>query len=280
MAGLTRGQIQSAVRRGLLHPEHRCVYAVGHAAPLPLSRETGALLAVGDALCGVSVLMAHGVVPSDPRHPVDVAIIGRQGVANRDDIRVHRYGDLSRRDIYVTQGLPMTTVTRALVDAADELTGRALERAVAEALAGRHTTRGKLRAATEAAVGRRGRAALGGLVDPDRAPALTHSRAAEMMLALIRQAKLPEPETEVELYGYPADFFFREAGVVLEVDSFGFHGMIRANFERDRRRDRVHRQHGLEVVRATATEIRETPILVIADLAQTIARRLAARRRG
>jgi very-short-patch-repair endonuclease len=99
-------------------------------------------------------------------------------------------------------------------------------------------------------------------------------------LTLIRQAGLTEPQTEVMLFGFPADFYFAEARLVLEVDSFGWHGLVRSNFNRDRRRDRVHRQHGLEVMRVTYDELRAKPLVFIGDLSGAIARRLAARAAG
>ena len=184
---------------------------------------------------------------------------------------MHRYADTP--PVRIVKGLPMTTVERALLDAADELSGRELERAVDEALAARLTSRTKLRETAERAVGRRGRAELLALADARRPGSLTKREAAELALGLIRAAHLPEPETEVTLFGFAADFFFSESGVVLEVDSYAYHGLIRANFNRDRRKDRVYRQHGLEVVRVTADELNTTPLVFISDLAAAIARR-------
>ena len=42
------------MQRGLLHPDHRGVYAVGHAELPPLGREVAALLA-----CGPSAVLSH-----------------------------------------------------------------------------------------------------------------------------------------------------------------------------------------------------------------------------
>jgi very-short-patch-repair endonuclease len=254
------------------------VFVIGADFPSELGRETSALLvAPGLVLVGLSVLAAVGVVPPDLSRPVDVCRRATH-LGNRPGVRVHRYGGLQPSDIRIVNGLPMTTVERALLDAADELGGRELERAVDEALAARLTSRTKLRETTERAVGRRGQLELLALADARRASKQTKREAAELALRLIRAAGLPEPQTEVSLFGYSADFFFAESGVVLEVDSFAYHGLIRSNFNRDRRKDRIYRQHGLEVVRVTADELMQTPYLFVSDLSAAIIRRLEAKR--
>ncbi|MBO0768206.1 MAG: type IV toxin-antitoxin system AbiEi family antitoxin domain-containing protein [Solirubrobacterales bacterium] len=272
-AGLTPKMVKHALASGRLLNLHRGVYAAGHLAETPLQREAAALLASGGVLSGLSVLSAAKAVPPDSRRPVDVAVRTRRP-HSRPGIRVHRYGDLTPSQVKIVDGLPMTTLERALLDAADDLTGLDLERAVAEALAAKLTSRTKLRETAASAPGRRGAAELLALADGRRPTAQTKLAAAALALKLIRQAGLPEPETEVTLYeGFTADFFFPRQGVVLEVDSFAWHGLVRQNFNRDRRKDRVFRAHGLEVVRVTADELRDTPLVFIADLTRTLALR-------
>lgn len=274
--GLSEGAIRHAVATGRLHRIHRGVYELD-LTPRELRDHAAALLAGAPAtLTGRTVLCCSGVLASERRHPIDIAGIGHTP-HSRPGVRVHRYGDLHAGQVRCVNGLLMTTVERALLDAADELTGDRLERAVDEALAVPLTSRTKICETAERAVGRRGREQLLALADARRSSSLSKSQAAALALSLIRQAGLPAPQTEVMLFGFPADFYFAEARLVLEVDSYSFHGLIRANFNRDRRRDRVHRQHGLEVVRVTADELKQTPLLFISDLAQAIARRLAER---
>jgi very-short-patch-repair endonuclease len=276
-AGFSPRMINTAVTRSQMQRAHRGVFVVGADVGVELGRETSALLiAPAMVLTGLSVLSAQGILAPTPTRPVDVCCITSH-LGHRAGIRVHRYGDLEPADVRTVKGLPMTTVERALLDAADELTGRELERVVDEALAARLTSRTKLRDAAGRAVGRRGRAELLALAEARRATSQTKGEAAELALRLIRAAGLPEPQTEITLLGFLPDFFFAEAGVVLEVDSFAFHGLIRSNFNRDRRKDRVYRQHGLEVVRVTAEELTQTPLVFISDLSATIARRLAAK---
>jgi very-short-patch-repair endonuclease len=279
-AGWSRQMIKTAVKHGLLRRIYQGVYTVGHEAHIEFGSETAAVLAVGEdaVLTGLTVLMAHKIVPHDPKRPIDVALITDRRPRQRPGIRLHRYSRLTQRDLRIVKGIPMTTVERALLDAAPELTARQLERAVDEAVALRLTSRTKVRdlmANTD--VRKHGQKHLTALADARRPSSSTDSDPAELALLLIRQAGLPEPETEVQMYGFKADFFWSKAGVVLEVDGFRVHGLIRQNFVRDRRKDRTFRAHGLEVVRVATEELEDKPLAIIADLAMIIARRLAER---
>ncbi|HEY2655979.1 MAG TPA: hypothetical protein VGI55_09335 [Solirubrobacteraceae bacterium] len=55
------------------------------------------------------------------------------------------------------------------------------------------------------------------------------------------------------------------------------HGLIRSNFIRDRRKDRVFRDHGLHVVRAAADELEDQPLQIVAHLTRTITERTLGR---
>ncbi len=278
-AGWTERMIRTALANGQLSRVHGAVYLVGHQTDVELGREIAALLAVGDdaVLTGVSVLMAHRVIPPDPARSIDVATIGGRQARNRDGITVHRYGALIRGDLRFINGVPMTTVERALLDAAAELTPRQLEHAVDEALARRLTSRTKIRELLDRTAGRAGQKHLKVLLDARRPSSRTVQEAAELALTLIREAGLPEPATEVSFDEFRADFHWRRAGVVFEVDSYSWHGLVRSNFNRDRRKDRIFRRQGLIVVRASYDNLKDEPLAVIADLAATIAEGLAAR---
>jgi very-short-patch-repair endonuclease len=87
-----------------------------------------------------------------------------------------------------------------------------------------------------------------------------------MLLALIRAAKLEEPETQAYVLGYPVDFIWRKQRLIVEVDAYGTHGSPAA-FERDRRRDaRIQTEAGHTVIRITREQIEEGPFEVVATL--------------
>ncbi|WP_371878704.1 hypothetical protein [Conexibacter sp. DBS9H8] len=167
----------------------------------------------------------------------------------------------------------MTTVERALLDAAGALPARTLARALDEAVAARWTSRTKLRELLDRVSPCPAVRLLAQLADPGRPSGLTESRLAERALALIAAAQLPAPHTEVELFGYRADAYWPEAALVLEIDSFGFHGLMRENFNRDRLKDRTLGRHGIAVVRWSEDDVARRGLEIIAALATTIARR-------
>jgi very-short-patch-repair endonuclease len=279
LAGYSRQMIRTAVGNASLHRVHRGVYAVGHLAEIELGRETAALLATGPtaALVSITALELLKLIPSDPSRPVHLARQGAGRLRSRPGITAHTYRLLPSQ-IRIRDGLPVTSAERALLDAAPLLTPRQLERAFDEAIATRATSRTKVLELLNATSGRAGQASLAALADPGRSPGRTQSPSEERALELIRAAGLPTPEAQYPLHGFTADFYWPEAGVVFEVDGFGVHGLVRRNFVRDRRKDRVFRDHGLAVVRVAAEELEDQTLQIIAHLTRTITERTIANR--
>ena len=88
---LSRGQIDTRLRRGLLHRLHRGVYAVGHTRPRGLAWDLAAVLA-----CGTGAALSHRsaaalwcIRPSSAP-VVDVTVPGYGGREQRKGIRLHR----------------------------------------------------------------------------------------------------------------------------------------------------------------------------------------------
>ncbi|MBO0767248.1 MAG: type IV toxin-antitoxin system AbiEi family antitoxin domain-containing protein [Solirubrobacterales bacterium] len=258
--------IRTAANNGRLRRVRRGIYAVGHLADTAMARETEALLSVGDGavLASFSVLSFHGLLPAPPQ--VHVAVLGPREPKHRPGIRVHRYRDLSRRDIRILKGVPLTTVERALVDAAPELGDHQLEQTLAEALFQHKTSRTKLAQLLESVRGHAGQARLNLLLDQERPAARTESKPQERLLALLRKAGL-DPETEVELYGFRVDLFFADANVAIEVDPFGTHDARKRSHRRDRHKDRVLREQGIDVIRLTDEDIAQKPLELVAHIA-------------
>jgi very-short-patch-repair endonuclease len=128
--GLGHGAIDHRVARGLLHPVHRGVYAVGHAV---LSRHgvwMAAVLAAGPnaVLSHRSAAALWGIRDGGGRD-VDVTVARDR---KRPGIRAHRAA-LAPDEITIEDGIPVTTPARTLLDLAEQLTPQRLERAVHEA---------------------------------------------------------------------------------------------------------------------------------------------------
>ncbi len=274
-AGLAGGAIDALVRRSRLRPVHRGVYLLGAlAGPLepPRAPEMAALLA-----CGRDAVVSHrsaaglwGLLPPPPgRAPVDVLIPGRDRSRHRG-LRARRVVDLSREDVTIREGIPVTTAARTLVDLAGTLAMRELEQALARAdrkgLAGR--------ADVAAALSRRyrakGAAALRELLASADAPAFTRSEAEERLLALVRSGGLPAPSANARIGAIEVDFLWRGTGVVVEVDGFAHH-RSRRSFEGDRIRDARLAAMGLRVVRVTWRQLVKEPARTLVRLAQVLA---------
>lgn len=164
----------------------------------------------------------------------------------------------------------VTAPARTLLDLAEVVSSRELERAVAEAQVRGLVRISQLHAAIARAPGRHGAAPLRALLDADTGPALTRSEAEQRLLTLVRAARLRSPETNVRFGRYEVDFLWRAERLVLEVDGYAFHSS-RAAFERDRLRDAELQLAGLRVVRVTWRQIVDEPEALVARLAQALA---------
>jgi very-short-patch-repair endonuclease len=261
-------------RTGQLHRLHRGVFAVGHDALLPFARETAALLAVGEGayLSHLSAARLWQIVPGEAQ---EVDVLRHPGRAHaRPGIRLHEASHLEPRDTRTHEHLPVTSPARTVLDLADSLTGRPLEKAIAEAWALKLITNTSLRDILARANGHRGAATLAALAGLARH---TRSRSVseDHLLRLLRQAELPLPIMNAPLYGWNVDYYWPEHGLVLELDSYQFHSS-RWAFDRDRRKSAALTARGLRVMHSTSEQVDETPFVVVGRIAQALAHARAA----
>ena len=101
---------------------------------------------------------------------------------------------------------------------------------------------------------------------------LLHTRSVAERIAypLILEAGLPRPALNERVHGELVDLHWPEHKVIVEVDSFQFHGSRQA-FENDRRRDQVLTALGYVVIRVTWRQLTREPYRVIATIAQALA---------
>lgn len=110
--------------------------------------------------------------------------------------------------------------------------------------------------------GRPGSTALRAVLNLQHEPSLTRSEAEIAFLELVRNAGLPDPETNVNVLGHEVDFLWREKRLIVEVDGFAYHSSRQA-FERDRRRDARLQAAGFRVIRFTYRQIVNDPASII-----------------
>lgn len=272
-AGIGENAIDRLVAKRRLHRLHTGVYAVGHLAPTALGAETAALLA-----CREGAVLSHRTAARlwklrpahDDNGAVDVMILGRQ-TARPVGVCVHRTRLLTPGEVRVRCRLPVTSPARALLDIAELVSERELERALDEGLVSRVVRVAEVTDVLSRATGRHGAPLLAGVLDRRSGPTITRSEAEEKLLALIGAAQLPHPEVNVRVHGFEVDFLWREQRVVVEVDGYRYHAS-RSAFERDRAKGAKLTAAGLNVMRVTWLQMDEESHAVIARLAQALVR--------
>ncbi|HEY3773431.1 MAG TPA: DUF559 domain-containing protein [Solirubrobacteraceae bacterium] len=275
-AGLSTSSIGRLVASGHLYPVHHAVYAAGHSAPIPGGAEAAALLALrpGAALSHITALLWWGIADEAHRsepEPIHITVpgAGAQGPAG---VIVHRSTILARKDLRIHDGLPVTAPARALLDQAADGATRELERMVDTALVQRRVNLRQINDVLARAGRHPGRVPLTSLTEAHTATTFTRSEAEERFLALIRDAGLPTPLTNVRRHGFELDFLWPRRGardVAVEIDGYAFHG-ARAAFERDRRRDGILRAAGIDVLRYTWRRLTQESHAVVAELATAL----------
>ena len=269
-AGLTVAVIEGRVRRGVLIPLHRGIYAVGHAALHAAGIRLAAVLACGDgAVLSHRSAAAHWGVRASAATAVDVTAPRGSG-RTRHGIRGHR-GRLHPFEATVLDAVPVTTPARTLLDLAEVVPRRGLERAVDEADGLRLFDLRAVERVLAAHPHRPGARRLGRLLaEAGLGDALTRSELEERVLAICDRYGVPRPAVNARVAGLEVDFYWPEARLVVEADSRRHHHTAAA-FERDRARDAHLMLHGLRVLRLTSRRIAGQPEAIGATLLRLVA---------
>jgi predicted transcriptional regulator of viral defense system len=278
--GLSPRAVRDRVATGRLTRIHRGVYAVGHARLTQRGRWMAAVLAYGPKarLSHRSSAALHGIRP-DNRPKIDVTFAG-PSARSRPGIDVHRSTTLEPADLATIDGIPCTSLARTLLDLAEVVSERAVERAINEAEVLRTFDLRAVEEVLSRAAGRRGAAVLNRVLADYDGPTMTDRELEERFFGLCRQASVPQPEVNgwVSLekgIAYKVDFLWRAERLGIETDGWGSHGTRQA-FESDRRRDRLLSLAGWTVVRFTWRDVERRPL----EVTETLAGLWHARRRG
>jgi very-short-patch-repair endonuclease len=147
----------------------------------------------------------------------------------------------------------VTAPARTVIDLAGGLEPRYVEPLIADVLGRRLLTRRELERAMDRAPHRPGVALVRSLIE---APKLTRSEAERLLLELIREAGLPEPDCNAKVGPYVVDVLWPEHRLIVEFDSREWHGdHVHGRFESDRRRDGHTLALGFATKRVTWREL-------------------------
>lgn len=266
--GLTPRMIGRLTASSHLSRLHRGVYAVGHTALSLYGRWLAAVLACGaDAVLSHHAAAALHELRTHPSGLIDVSASGKHDVQG---VRCHVTRSLPDIDRTAIHAIPVTSLERTYLDYAEVATPRHLNQALAAAERANKLNFLRLEAVMQRHPGRHGTKALNNVLkafkpeDPR-----TRSKLEQRFLAVIRQAGLPEPQCNVYVDGLLVDFYWPNAGLVIEVDSFGFH-RSRAAFEEDRRRDALHTVAGRRTLRPTHRRIEHETGALLKDVSRLL----------
>lgn len=272
VCGLSRHAIRRRVEAGRLHRLHPTAFAVGGSAPPADGRRLAAVLA-----CGVGALLshesagAHWGLDGCGDEELAVTVVGRD--ARVPGIQTHRVRALDPRDVRWRGAVPLTAPSRTVLDLAPHRSDVRVERLVADVWTAGLATEWDLREAARRAPRRRGSRLLLTVLD-DGAPR-TRSEAERVLQALVRRAALPRPRTNVRIAGFEVDSYWPDSRLVVEVDSWRFHGS-RRSFEADRRRRWRLQASGVRVEHVTWRQLTQRPEETVALLAVAIAQGVGA----
>lgn len=209
--------------------------------------------------CGDGAVLSHrsaGAAWGFLRARSAVEITSPRG-RTRAGIAIHECGvateDWTRRD-----GIPVTTVARTLLDLAEVIDAGRLERAWEEADRLRLLELSQVEAVCARGFGRHGLNAILPLLKSAHAALETRSPLEDRFARFCEKTGLPEPSRNVLILGHEVDALWPRAKLIVEVDSFEFHGH-RAAFERDRRRDSERQAAGYLVLRVTSRRLEDDP---------------------
>jgi very-short-patch-repair endonuclease len=266
--GLGRGAIEHRLARGLLHPIHRGVYAVGHRRLTSEGAWMAGVLAAGPGavLSHRSAAALWGIRNTD-RAAVEV-IVPRG--CRRPGIQPHR-ATLRPDEIDRERGIPVTNPARTLLDLAEVLTPQQLERAINEAEIRRLASPLPLAAMVARHPTRRGTNALSRILEQrNLGETVTRSALEERFLALVDANGFPRPKMNEPLGPYHPDALWPDERLVVELDSYPIH-TTRQAFESDRKRDRELTLAGYRVVRITWRQLRDEPARIADELSALLA---------
>ena len=264
--GYSASSIQRGIKAGRLHVRHRGVYAVGRRKLTQRGRWMAAVLACGPeaVLSHRDAAALHGLRPSGSRAAVHVTVPGRTRRGQKGII-VHNVRRLHPKDRTVVDGIPVTSVHRTLLDYAEIARPQELRWAFEAYDRQDLLDMRKLNALIARNPGRHGIKLLLALTAAYRGAADTRSRNERRFLELIREARVPEPSVNVVVAGIVVDFYWPQQQLVVEVDSYTYHHTP-ADRAEDRRKQRVLRKAGCEVLRVMDTEIEEAAAAVASDV--------------
>jgi hypothetical protein len=272
--GVSEDTLRSRREGGLLIQLYQGVFALGHRR---LGRE-GWWMA-GVLTCGPGAVLSHfsaGHLWNLCGSYGPVEVLRRSGGAAHKGLRVHQTRRLEPHEVTVERGIPVVSIERALLDLSGRVDSKRLERMLVQAYkSGRLSWSVLDRISTK----RRGRKGVGRLrrIATEIDPQVLEVRSVTEIdfLALWRRTEMPQPAVNVLVEGHLVDFLWARQKVIVETDSWGFHGDPRS-FERDHETDVDLIAAGYDVHHATYKMLSHDPDRFLGNVRRALLTRTAS----
>jgi hypothetical protein len=270
--GYGRNAVAKAADVGRLHRVHRGVYAVGHRTLTWEGRCMAAVLASYPSVVSHrSAARLWGLLRYQPE---TIHLTSRRTRRAKRTFVVHT-ADLARRDRAKRERIPVTSLSRTILDVAADDRLRAVRRHLQVAEDLQIFDLREMEDLLERTKGHKGQAKVRAAMGlHDERPVFTRSGLERRFLELVREAGLPEPSMNLFVEGFEIDAYWAEHRFGVELDVYETHGS-RLSFEEDRERDDALLLAGIETTRVTGPRLDREPGAVLDSVRRHLARRAA-----
>jgi hypothetical protein len=264
--GLTPRAVHARATAGRLHRIHHTVYSL---VPKELLKREGLYMAAALA-CGPGAVLSHRSAAAllelrDWGHTKIEVTVPRRSARRHDGVKVHRSTTLTDEDVTDVNNIPCTTIARTLLDLADVVTPRQLERSFDQAEISERLDLTAINDQLARNPTRPGAKAVRNVLTTHYIGGTpTWSENEEALLAITRELGIPDPDTNQFIVlddgGPPirVDFVWREERVIVEADSKKWH-TSRQRLEQDRVRDQRLTAAGWKIIRTTWNQMTQRP---------------------
>jgi predicted transcriptional regulator of viral defense system len=268
--GYTKSSVAKAAGVGRLHRVHRGVYVVGQRSLTWHGWCMAAVLASYPSVAShLSAAWLWGLLRYRPE---TIHLTSRRTRRAKRPFVVHT-ADLARVDLARREGIPVTSLSRTILDVAVTSRRRTVRRHLQLAEDLKVFDLREMEDLLERTKGHRGQAKVrAALALYDERPVFTRSGLEERFLEVVREAGLPEPSMNLFIEGYEIDAWWEAERFGVELDVYETHGS-RLSFEEDRERDDALLHAGIETTRVTGPRLDREPGAVIDSVRRHLARR-------
>lgn len=266
--GYSKSSIGRAVASGRLHRLRHGVYAVGHTNLSLYGECLAAVLASGRGalLSHGSAAWLHGLTRYGPK-PIDVTGPARHHT--RSSHRCHHSTGLTASDRALERNIPVTAVSRTLLDLAAVVRPDRLQRTLERAEELELFDLCRVEELLDRTWGHHGWGRLRRAIALYQPPPFTRSGFERRFFEAVIAAGLPRPATNFVAAGFELDVYWPQYRFAVELDTYATHGTHGA-FERDRLRQEDLKLAGIEMTRVTDVRFHREPRHVLARVVRLL----------